>query len=110
MTLPDFTAENTLYQTSGHYRAAGAYDQSNGAIYPAQSNKARWTINGPIRLQCSPMTFCNPDPLNPFCENCTVIDENCSGSTYQYCTGVKIPNKIPINIPDPVVGLARRSR
>lgn len=102
MTLPGFTAEDSLYRTTGHYRTAGAHDQINGTVYPAQSDNLRWTIYDPIRLKCSPMTICKPDPLNDFCDICTEFDVNCRPTTYQSCIGV--PNKIPpINLPDPVI-------
>jgi len=148
MTLPGFTAEDSLYRTSGHYRTFSAHESNHGMINPAQLDKPGRVSNNRTlkkvclmgtscvpdpknpscqictdidencnkglswydctpRLQCSPLTFCNPDPLNPFCNICTQIDENCQKSTYQYCIGVPIPNKIPINVPDPVVGLTR---
>ena len=108
MTLPGFTAETSLYRTSGQYHTASAHAQINGMIYPAQLNMSRRTIDDTIRLKCAPMTICKP--LNYFCDICTEFDENCRPSTYPSCLGVKIPNKIPINVPDPVVGLTRRLR
>lgn len=111
MTLPGFTAETSLYRTSGHYHTASAYDQINGLIYPAHLDRSkRITRTRPLKILCFPWTFCEPDPLNQFCYKCTSIDETCKMSTYQYCKGVEIPNKIPINLPDPVVGLTRRLR
>jgi hypothetical protein len=146
--LPGFTAEDSLYKTSEHYRIASAHAQTNGMIFPAQLERSRRVRNNQLfnkvclmgtscvpdpsnpscrkctytdetctevltwyecdlRPYCSPMASCNPDPLNPFCEICTVMDQACRKSTYQSCMGVKIPNKIPINVPDPVVGLTR---
>jgi hypothetical protein len=106
MTLPGFTAETSLYKTSGQYYPARTHRQIQGTVYPAQLDKFRWTVYGPTDLKCSPMTICQP--LNYFCEICTEFDENCRPSTpYQSCIGVKIPNKIPINVPDPVVSLKR---
>lgn len=106
MTLPGFTAEDSLYKTSGHYHTASARAQIDGTVYPAQLDKSRWTVYGPTRLKCFPMTICSP--LNYFCDICTEFDENCRPSTtYPSCIGVKIPNKIPINVPDPVTSLIR---
>jgi hypothetical protein len=143
MTLPGFTAETSLYKTSGYYRMTSARDRFSEMIYPAQLDRSgriiktacvvgtscvpdpknpscrictiheedcteglSWYVCDRV-LPCGPMTTCEPDPLNQFCYNCTSIDKTCKKSTYQYCKGVIIPNKTPINVPDPVVGLTR---
>jgi len=54
----------------------------------------------PVKLKCTPTTlFCNPDPLNRFCNICTDIDADCQFTTHQECIGVPIPNKVVI--PEP---------
>ena len=35
MTLPSFTAEGSLYRTSGRYHMVRAHYQINGTVYPA---------------------------------------------------------------------------
>lgn len=64
-----------------------------------------WYDCGPKQLHCAPLTTCNSDPHNPFCDICTDIDENCHETSHQVCVGVEIPNKIPINLPDPALRL-----
>ena len=36
VNLPGFTAEASLYKTSGHYQIAGIGHRPDGVIYPAQ--------------------------------------------------------------------------
>jgi len=36
MSMPGFTAEASLYPTSGHYRLVGTRGQADGAIHPSQ--------------------------------------------------------------------------
>jgi hypothetical protein len=46
MTVPGFTAEVSLYRTSGHFHASRTHGESGGAIRPAQA--AQSCINGKL--------------------------------------------------------------
>jgi len=74
MTLPSFTAETSLYRTSGQYRTARAHHQMKGTVYPAQSNRAECTT-----YTTMPVTYtdcCNPDPYLPDCWRCSRSDSS----------------------------------
>jgi len=42
MTMPGFTAEVSLYPTSGHYRLVRTHGQADGAIHPGQLSIPPW--------------------------------------------------------------------
>ena len=50
MNIPSFTADASLYKTSGHYRssrpAINSQRQTKGLIYPAVPNEGTYNING----------------------------------------------------------------
>jgi hypothetical protein len=79
MTLPGFTAETSLYRTSGHYRTASAQARINGIIYPAQLDRSGWDRNKQTLKKAWMMgTSCVPAPNNPSCQQCTYRDQSCN--------------------------------
>jgi hypothetical protein len=71
MSMPGFTAEDSLYRTSGRYYTASAHNPINGSVYPAQSNRSGCTTYTLTLREC-----CSQDPLVPECWTCTTYDEN----------------------------------
>lgn len=72
MTLPGFTAEDSLYRTSEQYRTTRAQNQIQGTVYPAQSSRANCISYDPGTLT----DCCHPDPYRPDCWNCTTSDSS----------------------------------
>jgi hypothetical protein len=78
MTLPGFTAGNSVYRTSGHYRTSCVHDPINGTVYPAQLGKSRSiSYTQTLKTVCKPGTSCVPDRYDLSCSICTYRDEAC---------------------------------
>ena len=69
MNLPGFTAETSLYRTSGQYQSARAHQQTQGNVYPAQSNRTGCTTYPVTLTEC-----CGRDASG--CLSCQTIDQD----------------------------------
>jgi len=88
MSMPGFTAETSLYQTSGNYRTGLAFDRVRGGVQLAQdncfSNCMDDCIGGPLTAaQCSASCHrrCSPAPPPPP-----------SGPSGPFCHGFQCPD------------------
>ncbi len=99
MTMPGFTAEASLYKTSGHYYGLGTVGQINGVIHPAQTvdpncfkscfNSCWWELNA-IGLGSFGSTLCN-SLCTSACGQCKHIktDTFCAGFVF-FCNDISL--------------------
>jgi hypothetical protein len=96
MNIPQFTAQASLYKSSGHYRMIGRFDQGDGTIYPTLSIndfvKSSLTLSD---LEAKSSLFAYLDQISPIsvrgcCRQCLqsipCADESCRRQRLYYCS------------------------
>ncbi len=83
MTLPGFTAKDSLYRANGHYRTARTHDHMKETVYPAQVRQECHTEEVCDCYGCYEQTTCSCTPSSSWhwdnygCKVWTDIDAHC---------------------------------
>jgi hypothetical protein len=72
MTMPSFTADASLYESSGHYHVAGTFEQTGRTVHPAQSATCAsgglcYTPQAGFFCNCPPGQQCTRLPCPQYC-------------------------------------------